>query len=245
MTTSPLRTLSQFAGSTWMSSCGSVSASSLGNRCKWHGTASGPYYQGDDRVHRGGPEGFWEVMEGHPTTGSILQRLTQDPDNGDVLYRSSAQTDRMSVRRNRNNYHWKSSAFVLRKLQHLWEDGPSALTPEPAETEYRARTATPRVTPGNASMAKNLVRLAGRALRNRLERTISFRQWFVAYSLKGSRDGHRGLRPPVSCSDSTAGSMLGGSVSALQERALLHLHRRARVQAGQGLDFGRGTRRER
>ena len=144
---------------------------------------------GDDRVHRGGPEGFWEVMEGRPTTGSILQRLTQDPDNGDVLYRSSAQTDQISVRRNRNNLHWKSSAFMLRKLRQLWEDGPSALAPEPAEREYRAHTATPRVTPGNASMAKNLVRLAGRAVRNRIERTISFRQWFVAYTLKGSGEG--------------------------------------------------------
>ena len=128
-------------------------------------------------------------MEGRPTTGSILQRLTQDPDNGDVLYRSSAQTDQISVRRNRNNYHWKSSAFMLRKLRQLWEDGPSAVTPEPAEREYRAHTATARVTPGNASMAKNLVRLAGRAVRNRVERTISFRQWFVAYSLKGSGEG--------------------------------------------------------
>jgi hypothetical protein len=158
-----------------------------------HGVWS--YYHGDDRVHRGGPEGFWEVMEGRSTTASILKKLTGDFDNGDVLYRSSSQTDQISVRRSRNNYLWKSSAFMLRKLQQLWEEGPSALTPEPAERESRAHSATVRVTPGNASMAKNLVRLGGRAVRNRVERTISFRQWFVAYTLNGSGAGIQASAP--------------------------------------------------
>src|SRR4030095_17246901 len=77
------------------------------------------YHHGDNLVNRGGPAGFWEVMEGSPVTGSILQVLTEELDGGRVIYRSHAHTDQHSVRRNRANYYWKSSAFLLRKLRDL------------------------------------------------------------------------------------------------------------------------------
>ena len=66
-------------------------------------------------------------MHERPATGSVLQILNEDLDNGRVIYRSYAKTDRSSVWRNRNNYYWKSAAFVTRKLRDLAEDGPAAL----------------------------------------------------------------------------------------------------------------------
>src|SRR5215212_7869485 len=88
------------------------------------------YHHGDNLVNRGGPAGFWEVMDGIPVTGSILQVLTEDLDNGPVIYRSwSPTSDRFSVKANRNNLYWKSSAFVLRKLRDLAAGAPIC-TPE-------------------------------------------------------------------------------------------------------------------
>ena len=72
------------------------------------------YHHGDNQVNRGGPAGFWEVMTEQPTTGSLLQVLNEDLDNGRVIYQSHAGTDRSSVTRNRHNYYWKSAAFVTR-----------------------------------------------------------------------------------------------------------------------------------
>ena len=46
------------------------------------------YHHGDNHVNRGGPAGFWEVMHEHPTTGSVLQILNEDLDNGRVICRS-------------------------------------------------------------------------------------------------------------------------------------------------------------
>ena len=43
------------------------------------------YHHGDNSVNRGGPAGFWEVMDGIPVTGSVLQILTEDLDNGPDL----------------------------------------------------------------------------------------------------------------------------------------------------------------
>jgi hypothetical protein len=80
------------------------------------------YHHGDGLVNRGGPPGFWEVMLGEPLTGSMLQVLTEELDGGRVIYRSWASTnEKFSVRRNKNNYYWKSAAFVARKLRELYE----------------------------------------------------------------------------------------------------------------------------
>ena len=81
------------------------------------------YHHGDSQVNRGGPPGFWEVLEGHPVTGSVLQILTEDLDNGKVLCRSFSATDYLSVNRNRNNYYWKTLAFLPRKVEELHRVG--------------------------------------------------------------------------------------------------------------------------
>ena len=91
-----------------------------------HGVWS--YHHGDNQVNRGGPPGFWEVLEGHAVTGSILQVLTEDLDNGVVLYRSFSATDPVSVTRNRNNYYWKSLSFLPRKLKELHAIGGAEFT---------------------------------------------------------------------------------------------------------------------
>jgi methionyl-tRNA formyltransferase len=33
-------------------------------------------HHGDNRVNRGGPPGFWEVLNREPSTGFIIQKLT-------------------------------------------------------------------------------------------------------------------------------------------------------------------------
>ena len=45
------------------------------------------FHHGDNKVNRGGPPGFWEVYERQPRTGFIIQRLTNELDGGDVLFR--------------------------------------------------------------------------------------------------------------------------------------------------------------
>lgn len=80
-------------------------------------------HHGDNRINRGGPAGFWESMEAWPETGSILQILSEDLDNGKVLYRSFTCTDSMSVDDNRNSYYWKSLFFFTRMMKELHTEG--------------------------------------------------------------------------------------------------------------------------
>lgn len=55
-----------------------------------HGILS--FHHGDNRTHRGGPAGFWEVLERRDTTGYIVQRLTEELDAGEVLARGELGT---------------------------------------------------------------------------------------------------------------------------------------------------------
>src|ERR1700754_377616 len=90
-----------------------------------HGVWS--YHHGDNLVNRGGPAGFWEVMDASPISGSVLQVLSEDLDNGEVLDRTWLRTsDRFSVRLSKNNLYWRSSSFVMRKLRELYEQGSAA-----------------------------------------------------------------------------------------------------------------------
>ena len=43
------------------------------------------YHHGDNEFYRGGPPCFWELVEGNPVTGAMLQVLTEDLDAGRVL----------------------------------------------------------------------------------------------------------------------------------------------------------------
>jgi hypothetical protein len=55
-----------------------------------HGILS--FHHGDNRTHRGGPAGFWEVLEQRDCTGYIVQRLTEALDAGEVLARGELGT---------------------------------------------------------------------------------------------------------------------------------------------------------
>lgn len=77
------------------------------------------FHHGDNLKNRGGPPGFWESMESWPETGTILQILTEDLDNGNVLYRSYSCTDAMSITDNRSSIYWKSLSFMMRKIREL------------------------------------------------------------------------------------------------------------------------------
>jgi hypothetical protein len=143
------------------------------------------YHHGDNRINRGGPAGFWEVLEGWPETGSILQILTEDLDNGKVLYRSYSRTDNRSIIRNKNNYYWKGISFLPRKLEELYELG---------EGEFLSRIRQDNQHPSFYSRrrytAPKNIQLIGLALKHyskcifkKLQSLYYFDQWMLLYRI--------------------------------------------------------------
>ena len=153
-------------------------------RAARHGVWS--YHHGDGAAYRGGPPGFWEVMQGDPVTGSMLQVLTEELDGGNVIYRSWSPTvNRFSVRKNNNNLYWKSSAFVMRKLRELHQGG-GKLCPEPCDPPYRPYYRRLYKRPTNSEMLPLALNLTARAASRAWEKATSFDQWYVAYRFRTS-----------------------------------------------------------
>ena len=141
------------------------------------------YHHGDNETNRGGPAGFWEVFNKEPVTGSILQRLSEDLDNGQVLYRSYSSTDTYSVARNRAHYFLTSSAFVIRALGNLYEsrsDTPTQTVDTPAFRPYSNRLYR---RPKNGEMARLLARHCVAVAKERAEHVLRPEQWGLAYQL--------------------------------------------------------------
>ena len=155
-----------------------------------HGVWS--FHHGDNLVNRGGPAGFWEVMDGVPVTGSVLQILTEDLDNGRVIYRSWSPTaDRFSVKANRNNLYWKSAAFVIRKLKEL-ADGVAIYPPE--NQFYRPYSNRLFRMPTNREMAPRLSRMVTKYAASKVEAALNSDQWALAYRFRsGPSDSNNTL----------------------------------------------------
>lgn len=135
------------------------------------------YHHGDQSRYRGGPPCFWEVMETEPVTGTILQRLTESLDNGQVLYRSWGATNVYSVRRNALPLYWKSSEFLSRALTRV----QMGILPSPEMNEPSPYGHRLYVTATNREMAAAFARLAGRRLREKWYSLTARDQWFLSW----------------------------------------------------------------
>ena len=144
------------------------------------------FHHGDNRINRGGPAGFWETMERWPETGSILQILTEDLDNGKVISRSFSCTDGLSVTDNKSNYYWKSLFFVPRKLKEIYEAGGDKFWDEVnfrnRHPEFYAERLYKR--PTNFQYARLVARKAGEKTVKVLSSRLWFDQWILMFHLK-------------------------------------------------------------
>jgi hypothetical protein len=152
-----------------------------------HGVWS--YHHGDNLVNRGGPPGFWEVMTQAPATGSVLQVLSDELDNGKVIYRSQAPTDTRSVHRNKDSFYRKSATFVTRRLKDLHEQGPATLDTDAHADAYTPYTQRLYREPGNLEMLRCGLRLAGRYAADKLRNRFFIDQWSVAYRIHPGSEG--------------------------------------------------------
>ena len=148
-----------------------------------HGVWS--YHHGDNLVNRGGPPGFWEVMEGSWISGAVLQVLSEDLDNGQVIDRSWTRTsDRFSVKGSRNNLYWRASAFVMRKLRELYENGKVSSEANLFRPYYNRL----HKMPTNAQLLPRLCRLSMNYAVTQIRHRFFFDQWSLAYRFKTSVD---------------------------------------------------------
>jgi hypothetical protein len=121
-------------------------------------------------------------MEEDPVTGSVLQKLNNQLDNGLVLYRSFARTDQWSVTRNANSYYWKTAEFVMRTLERVYKN-PEYLCEVKRSSDYRPYGNRLYKAPTNGEMARCALKLAGRYVRQKSYAAWFRNQWTLAYKI--------------------------------------------------------------
>ncbi len=76
------------------------------------------FHHGDNRVNRGGPSGFWEVLNNDPSSGFVIQKLNQELDGGEVLFRGNLMTSDLWFVNNAQLLD-KSNIFMMKLLLEL------------------------------------------------------------------------------------------------------------------------------
>lgn len=142
-----------------------------------HGVWS--YHHGDPAAYRGGPACFWEMTRGESTIGVVLQRLTEDLDAGEVLYRSQSSLPRTFwVDAARSAHFMKSSIFLRRALERLHDTG-AACGDHPADPPPPPQRGPLYRKPGNLHATRLLTALAARSAVNSVANLARRSEWSV------------------------------------------------------------------
>jgi len=143
------------------------------------------FHHGDSAVNRGGPAGFWEVLEKRAETGVVLQILTEDLDGGTIIDKSFSRTYVFSVNRNLNNYYWKALSMVPRNLSKLHTLGPDKF-----KAELKTKNITPYFyscplykKPKSFTMINGMITVIFRYLTKLISEKIWLKQWILLYDM--------------------------------------------------------------
>ena len=162
------------------------------------------YHHGDNRRMRGGPAGFWELTDGAPVVGVILQILNEDLDGGRVLARSWHLPDALKLGRQSQNVFMQAMSHFPRQVERLHRLGPQRYFAE-VERDNRDPDFYSRplfVAPGNAMALRRIGRLYARYAASKCAQLFFVRQWILL--LCHTREGQLSqsmwrfdqLRPP-------------------------------------------------
>ena len=81
-----------------------------------HGILS--IHLGSDVTNRGGPSGFWEVYNEEESSSFIIQQLTEDLDNGNIVFRGSIPTQK-SWSLNRAELNLRATSYLKMIIIYL------------------------------------------------------------------------------------------------------------------------------
>lgn len=145
------------------------------------------FHHGDETRYRGGPPGFWEIYEGNPVSGAILQRLTDRLDAGVILKRGYFKTCNYSYARNLNTLLDESAEWPARVVAAVRAGIDIQALP------HSASTSRVYVRPSNLQMLRYFARLGRNIIARIIERGTR-EEWNVGIVRQSVDEVVRGAR---------------------------------------------------
>jgi hypothetical protein len=128
------------------------------------------YHHGDPDRYRGGPPYFWEVYENNLLTCTALERLADEPNENQILYKGVFATIQgSSWARNRVQPYWGSTTFLIQKLHQLHESGWDSVA---ADIPQPVRNTKTYSTPTDLEMLPWLSKIVARTFVQRARHSI-------------------------------------------------------------------------
>jgi len=145
------------------------------------------YYHGDDRVMKGGPPGFWEVVEYWPETSSALIATGGKFHTNRVLFRSHFVTYPLSPARQRSYYFWATTSFLSRQLSLLQQHGEEQFM---RETEKYNKNPLSQIKvyepPSNIVALTAIGKIVARLIKEFIQRVAYTNQWLLLFNLENN-----------------------------------------------------------
>ena len=141
------------------------------------------FHHDDPDVYRGGPPAFWEIHDGAPTSGAILQRLTSRLDGGVLLQRCWASTNLASYSGNFAQILWATTHLPARVCRDILNDAGGYVEAAPIKTEapiYRS--------PNNRAMLRFFWQTAMARSWEQWQRLFVIEQWRVGVARAPAQD---------------------------------------------------------
>ncbi len=140
-------------------------------------------HHGDNKINRGGPPGFWEVVNKESITGVTLQRLSSDLDGGVVIEKSFTKTNFTSFNRNKNEVFWSGVELFNSALDNLARGKIEKIISLNRNTE-RFYSMPLYKTPPNYVAIEIHLSFWIRRIREIIVEFINPPQWFLLYKFK-------------------------------------------------------------
>ncbi len=134
-------------------------------------------HHGDNRINRGGPPAFWEVVNKESLTGITLQKLSEDLDGGKVIKRSFIKTNLTSFNRNKTEAFRAGIELFQLALQELSENKLESLNENIGLNLYSYPLYR---DPGNTKTVIILFNFWARRLKELYSEKLS-PQWYLLY----------------------------------------------------------------
>ena len=153
--------------------CSSVASATLAPLAR-HGAWS--FLHGDGMDYRRDPPQFWEMYDGAPVAGALLEAVFEPSQRPRVIYRSYSATDPISLQRTRAAVYSKASRFPLRCLRDLHRglDVAGGAPERPTDGDADG-------LPTNPQMVRHIGMVGTRALGRQVRHRIRYEDWFIAY----------------------------------------------------------------
>ncbi len=95
------------------------------------------YHHGNEQEFRGGPPGFWEIYKRKPTTGVILQKLTEKLDSGIILEKREYKTIQHSYKEQKQKMFFSNTDMPLVAVKQLLNYDYSCMNGMPSTTSAK------------------------------------------------------------------------------------------------------------